>query len=296
MQENGIDSTISRTMPYPDIVVDNGKSINEAVMSTQPQGPRVTYNEQLNINVDPEHKWELDDLTADQYTIQKMVGDVQRGVTVNPGISLQTKVTVNNETANAPNLFPGGLDPIKSLVFSSNDMSQKSGALTTYYALVLQLLNKDISVNDYYAKMPQVIESVQSLVLTETDWENLRDAILRVQNYILTFLWGDMQKISKAMDDGFAKYQKNINDWIVKVNTYHSSDNFLPQDTVALRHLNKVNNPSEEKYELAQNMWDLVNGMTTRVSTDKPVTENTTGKIEKNFPTNKGLVWIELLP
>lgn len=272
-----IDDRNPKSMPIPNYVADNNNQIQNE------------FN-QL--------KKSIDSLVADRYTIEKQVAGVTRTVPmVNKGIQT-VAIELANIEPKVPNMFPQTADYIKSLDFSVNDLTQSGKtALAEYYNLCLQLMNKSISVNQYYAKMPSVMEAIKGVVLTETDWEDLRDAILRTQNYILNYLWTDMQNISKAMDTGFAKYQKNINDWIDSANSWFNSADYLPKDTVKLENLSNTNN-GEDRHELAQNMNELLNSMTIRISKDKPtlqykdMTEGAQAD-PKDFPQGKQLIWIE---
>lgn len=237
-------------------------------------------------------------MNSDRYTVEREVAGVERTVpNINRGIQ-QVSIQSAWVEPRVPDLFPQTADYIKSLDFSVNDLSAGGKtALADYYNLCLQLMNNSISVPQYYAKMPSIMEAIKGVVLTETDWEDLRDAILRTQNYILNYLWTDMQNISKAMDTGFSKYQKNINDWIDEANRWYNSTDYLPKDTVKLENLSNTNNGTD-RHQLAQNMTDVMSGMITRMSKDKPALKyqaNGAPSDVKDFPANKQLVWIELI-
>lgn len=283
-----INSKESKAMPIPNYKVVKNTEIEDAVMAQEnPNAPATRL---------------LDKIENNPYTIQTQVGDVTRSIpSLNKGIQQVSEVSVRADIT-IPDMFPNNIDYIKSLDYSAGNLSASARrALTDYYTLVMQLMNDNISVNDYYAKMPTLIENIKGLVLTETDWENLRDAIIRTQNYIVHFLWTDMQNISKAMDDGFALYQKSINTWIDEANKYYASTDFIPQDTIKLNQLSKTIDAATGKDEIAQNMWDSMNSMGTRISSAKgeqppKLQYKQAGVVnEKDFPQNKGLVWIELV-
>lgn len=272
-----INDSKPKSMPIPHYAADSNKQIEEEFNKLKKQ---------------------IDLVASDRYTIEKEVARVPRRTPgINKGIQ-QVDIELANVEPRVPDLFPQTADYIKSLDFSVNDLTQSGKtALAEYYNLCLQLMNKDISVPQYYAKMPSVMEAIKGVVLTETDWEDLRDAILRTQNYILNYLWTDMQNISKAMDTGFAKYQANINTWIDSANSWFNSSDYLPKDSVKLENLSNTNNGTD-RHELAQNMNDLMNSMTVRISKAKPtlkykdMTEGAQAD-PKDFPQGKQLIWIE---
>lgn len=283
-----INSRETRSMPIPDYDVPSNTIIYDKVTDkyNSREGERVL----------------LTKVESDPYSVRKNVSNVTRTSPIeNIGIQEVPPVSVYVDPK-IPDMFPNKVDYIKSLDFSTNNLSASAKRdLSDYYNLVLQLMNGQINVNEYYTKMPTLIEGIKGVVLTETDWENLRDAILRTQNYILHYLWTDMQNISKAMDEAYALYQKSINDWIDEANTYYDSDDFIPKDTVKLQHLTNTIDAADGRYELAQNMWDTINSMGTRISSaanqQPPKLQYKQDGIanEKDFPQNKGLVWIELV-
>lgn len=285
-----IDNNKTKSMPIPSYRVAVNTAIEDKVMGKQVPDPLASVA-----------TGELTKVVSDPYTIQRKVSDSPRTVSdVNKGIMEVSPVSVYVEPR-IPDVFPSKVDYIKSLEFSTNNLSAGAKAnLSEYYNLVLQLMNGKIEVNEYYAKMPTLIEGIKNVVLTETDWENLRDAVLRTQNYIVNYLWTDMQNISKKMDEGFALYQASINKWIDEANNYYNSDDFIPKDAVKLQHLSNTNN-GDDRHELAQNMWDVMNSMGTRISSEKnqqpPTLQYKQAGVanEKDFPQDKGLVWIELV-
>lgn len=236
----------------------------------------------------------------DNYAIERQVAAVPRTGTekkLNNGIQPVTIRSTGVEPK-VPDTFPQTADYIKSLDFNVNQLSKDGKEnLAKYYNLVLQLMNEHISVPEYYAQMPSIMESIKGAVLTETDWEDLRDAILRTQNYILNFLWTDMQNICKAMDKGFEQYQTNINKWVDETNSWYNGDSYLPKDVIKLENLSNTSNGTD-RHQIAQNITDLMNGMCTRISGRKPelTDQNPNGPANVNhFPTNKQLVWLEML-
>lgn len=291
-----INSKETKTLPIPDYKVKSNTVIYDSVTGNPIPEPLAAAKEMPKISINP-------------YTIQEEVSKASRttppkvqSLGINPGIDETLTPAVVYQEPKIPDVFPSKVDYIKSLDFSASNLSPAAKRdLSDYYNLVLQLMNGKIEVNEYYTKMPTLIEGIKGVVLTETDWENLRDAILRTQNYILHYLWSDMQDISKKMDDGFNRYQKSINDWILKANEYYTSDDFIPQDTIRLKHLSKVLDDKAGRHEIAQNVWDSINGMNTRISSavgEKPpaLQYKQSGAVnEKDFPQNKGLVWIELV-
>lgn len=247
-------------------------------------------------------KKNMPEFSSYAYTIEKEVAAVPRTETdpnmTNKGIIPPTVVSAYQEPL-IPDVFPQSADKIKSLDFKTNGLSDDNRLnLTKYYNLVLQLMNNKISVPQYYAEMPSIMQSIKGTVLTEEDWEDLRDSILRTQNYILHYLWTDMQNISKAMDTGFAKYQENINTWIDETNKWYNSDSYLPKDIVKLENLSNRLDPDSARHQLAQNMTDVMNSMGTRISSSKPVIkvqDPAQAADVNNFPTGKQLVWLELI-
>lgn len=232
------------------------------------------------------------------YTIEKEVSEVpRRQPNINKGILPLDLMSAYQEPL-VPDTFPQSADRIKSLDFNTNGLDDNTKLnLTKYYNLVLQLMNNKISVPQYYAEMPSIMQSIKGAVLTEADWEDLRDSILRTQNYILHYLWTDMQNISKAMDSGFAKYQANINKWVDETNSWYNSESYLPKDIVKLENLSNTKEGTD-RHQLAQNMTDIMNSMGTRISATEPIIKVQDPEQEadvNNFPTGKQLVWLEII-
>ena len=196
----------------------------------------------------------------------------------------------------SPIMFPQAEDAIKSLNFSSGSVDATViNSVTEYYQTVIRLMQRDITPDEYYAKMPSLIESIKDFTLNETDWETLRDSILRVQRYIIHYMWEDMQKISKAMDEGFRAYQEQLNDWIDEANRYYSSDEFIPGGSVMLDHFGRGQGVLDrDDYEIQQNIRYLMDGMCVQISDEKPEFNGGTDERDQ-YPSNKQMVWIEVV-
>lgn len=238
------------------------------------------------INNNEEGSFIEDNVDGVLYNIQDNAGRVP----VNPMIPNVKPVTVYAEPK-APNFhFPGVADSLKSLNFSSANLTdQAKKNISAYYQAMLDLMGGRLSADKFYTTITPLLSEIEPFVLNEDDWEALRDATIRTQNYILHYMWDDMQTMSKAMDSGFKKYQDTINTWIDRANLYYASDDFLANGTIKNRHLS----PDPAESYLKQNIKYLQDHMCVRIGKDKPAYSNYNNSPEA-YP-NKGLIWIEEL-
>lgn len=209
---------------------------------------------------------------------------------VNPFIQNVTPVSTY-AAPEAPNFhFPGVADSIKSLSFAGSNITPVAKAsLKTYYQAMMDLMDGRLGADTFYSTVVPILSEIEPFTLNEEDWEALRDATVRTQNYILHYLWSDMQTISKAMDSGFKKYQDSINTWINQANTYYTSADFIPNGAIKPNHLSTL---STDGY-LKQNVKYLTDHMCVTIGKTKPVASNYNNGAD-NYP-NKGVIWIEEL-
>lgn len=285
-------------LPLPEFKLKNNVEVVNAVKSEESD---------VNISNPRAATGTLRTLEVDNNTIEKKTNAIERGVssfalagedmeTFGHIGSLAGFIDVYNEPK-APLMFPQTEDAIKSLNFSSasND-ADVTASVTEYYQMVIRLMQKEITPDEYYAKMPYLIEKIKDFTLNETDWETLRDSVLRTQRYILHYMWEDMQKISRAMDDGFKQYQAQLNQWIADANAYYASDEFIPGGAVMLDHFGKGKGVfNNDTHQVQQNIKYLLDGMCVQMGATKPGFNISESAGRDQYPTNKQMVWIEEL-
>lgn len=283
-------------LPLPSFNVKSNSEVNLSVRGKESQ---------VNISNPKGARGTLNSLTVDNKTIEKYSDAIERGVA--PVAVMEDFETfghmgvvgafsVYNEPR-APLMFPQTEDAIKSLNFASASKdSDVVRDVTEYYQTIIRLMQNEISPDEYYAKMPSLIERIKDFTLNETDWETLRDSILRTQRYILHYMWEDMQKISRAMDEGFKKYQTQLNQWVASANAYYASDEFIPGGAVMLDHFGRGNNKfNNDSYQVQQNVRYLLDGMCVQMGATKPSFNLGVTEERDQYPTNKQMVWIEEL-
>lgn len=286
----------TKSVPIPTFETTSNLHINSEVNNTNASiNPKAAAGLLKTFNIDNE-------------TIIKETNGVRRGVRpleamtedgmpeIMAFIPNLDQVSVYSDPV-APIRFPQAEDVIKSLNFSSGSLdSTTRTSITEYYQLVSDMISGKITPEMYYAKMPGLIEKIKDYTLNETDWETLRDSILGVQRYIISFIWGDMQRISRAMDEGFKKYQKELNDWITSANEYYGDEEFIPGGAVKLGMLGRASTGLVgDEFEVQQNVRYLIDGMCVQMSPSKPSFVSGNGNLVDDYPNNKGLVWIEEL-
>lgn len=211
-------------------------------------------------------------------------------VPVNPMIPNVPPVSTYQEPKAPTFHFPGVADSLKSLNFSSANLTpQAKNNITAYYQAMMDLMGGRLTADKFYSTITPLLSEIEPFVLNEDDWEALRDATIRTQNYILHYMWDDMQTMSKAMDLGFKQYQDTINDWIDKANLYYNGEDFIPNGTVKNRHFS----PEASESYLKQNIKYLEDHMCVTIGKVKPTYANYDNGID-NYP-NKGVIWIEEL-
>ena len=128
--------------------------------------------------------------------------------------------------------FPGSIDSLLSIDFSSISMEELSKSLTEYYELLEMYLTKDARFNQKVEDFKRLTTKISEYTLTSEDYIILRDSLIELQNYLKLITQQELYSetgVYTSLQKSARNFTTQLNDIIKEINTKYSN---LPKGDV----------------------------------------------------------------